>query len=344
MSGPAVRIIVADVMAGLAEIPDESVRCVVTSPPYWGLRDYGVPGQIGCERSSGEFVDRMVAVFREVRRVLTGDGTLWINLGDCYNAYNGNSGPGAWDRSPDNPALPSGYGLRDLAYKPKDLLGIPWRVALALQADGWWLRRDVVWEKPNAKPESARDRCTTSHEYLFHLAKSEVYYYDADAGREPAASDSPRPFIGTWAVGNEKREAGIFMGPDGPRRNPDNDERRAALKIARDEAIAEGPLTRNWRSVWSMAPTTKGTGHFATFPPELPDRCIRVGSAVGDVVLDPFCGSGTTGLAANRLGRHFVGIELRPEYAEIARRRINDDAPLFVESEVHRLEGGAAAS
>lgn len=246
-----------------ATFPEGSVQTVVTSPPYWSLRDYGITGQIGLEQSVDEFVKALVAVFDQVHRVLRDDGTLWLNIGDSYT-----SGGRTW-RAPDrkNPARamdvrpPTPDGL-----KAKDLIGVPWRLALALQAGGWYLRSDIVWYKPNCQPESVRDRPTRSHEHLFLLSKSEHYRYDVDAVR--------------------------------------------------------GANGRRLRTLWEINTKAYSEAHFATFPPELVSRCLRLGSQEGDVVLDPFAGSGTTGVVAGGLGRRFVGIELNPDYVAMARRRI----------------------
>ena len=276
-------ILVGDALERLQELPDESVQCVVTSPPYWGLRDYGVDWAYGLEPTLNRYISIMVEVFSEVRRVLRKDGTLWLNLGDVF-----------W----------GGKG-KHLVLKPKDLIGLPWRIAFALQADGWYLRSDIIWHKPNPMPESVTDRPTRAHEYVFLLTKSARYFYDADAIRG-APKDSARA---SWH--------GDFK--------PRSKERRE------DEQQAEGA---NKRSVWTIA--TKGFpgAHFATFPPALVEPCILAGSRGGDTILDPFCGSGTTGLVALRLGRKFIGIELNPEYAAMAERRIREDAPLFNEVEV----------
>ena len=286
-----------------------SVQCCVTSPPYWGLRDYGHAGQLGLEDSPGEYVDRMVAVFREVRRVLADDGVLWLNLGDSYNgsAMNRSGDHGYKDgRSNRSERLRAG-GVSDL--KPKDLVGIPWRVAFALQADGWWLRSDVIWSKPNPMPESVTDRPTRAHEYVFLMSKSARYYYDADAIREEAVTDGPR---------------------GGSLRNGDR-ELMARGRPRWDGARADdwGVRGRNKRSVWTVSTKPYSGAHFAVMPPDLVDPCVRAGSRIGDLILDPFAGAGTVGMVARRLQRRFVGIELNPDYAAIARSRIEDDAPLF---------------
>jgi DNA modification methylase len=304
----SVRIIIGDVRDKLAELPDESVHCCVTSPPYFGLRDYGVVGQIGLEATPDAYVVELVSVFREVRRVLRSDGTLWLNLGDSYGS-GGMSNPsskstlgGGKDRGAANYSLsrraPDGI-------KPKDLLGIPWRVAFALQADGWWLRSDIIWHKPNPMPESVTDRPTSAHEHIFMLAKSERYYFDADAVREPFAEE----WLST--------------------RKPYTIKGNTSRKDGGQPPQSANPLGRNIRNVWTIATQPYSEAHFATFPPALVEPCIKAGCPVGGTVLDPFGGAGTTGLVADRLGRSAILTELNPEYAEIARKRISGDAGMF---------------
>jgi site-specific DNA-methyltransferase (adenine-specific)/site-specific DNA-methyltransferase (cytosine-N4-specific) len=261
-------VMVGDAGAILRNIPDESFQCCVTSPPYWGLRDYGIPNQIGAETNLEDYLCNLTAVFREVRRTLREDGTLWLNIGDSYT-----SGNRTW-RDPDkkNPARAMEYrpptpdGL-----KPKDLIGVPWRLAFALQADGWYLRSDIIWNKPNCQPESVKDRPTRSHEYIFLLSKSERYYYDFASVREQANGSGRQ---------------------------------------------------RNRRTVWSINTEPFPDAHFATFPPALVEPCVIAGSREGDHVLDPFFGAGTVGVVCNNLHRTFLGIELKEEYAEIARQRL----------------------
>jgi DNA modification methylase len=310
------RIIVADVMAGLAQLADESVHCVVTSPPYWGLRDYGVPGQIGLEATPEEYVAKMVDVFREVRRVLREDGTLWLNLGDSYGGPAGNNRSG-FGRPKDGGGEKIFTG-RDAApgTRAKDLVGIPWRVALALQADGWWLRQDVIWHKPNPMPESVTDRCTKAHEYLFMMTKAARYWYDADAIAESATYAGK-----TVTLGEKSLSRGQATG--------------ANVKASGNalEASVTVKDTRNARSVWTIATQPYKAAHFATFPEELPARCIKAGCPADGTVLDPFGGAGTTGLVATMLQRHAILIELNPEYAKLAEDRIYDRAPLFAEME-----------
>jgi DNA modification methylase len=309
------RVLVGDVRDKLAELPAGSVQCCVTSPPYFGLRDYGVAGQIGLERTPAEFVAEMVNLFRLVREAMREDGTLWLNLGDSYagsSALTTNAkalkGKQGTSRGTHGVIAPRDWdGL-----KAKDLSGIPWRVALALQADGWYLRSDIIWHKPNPMPESVTDRPTKSHEYVFLLTKAERYYYDAAAIAEPSiyAGDvkhqGPKSLSRGQATG-----ANVAASGNG-----------TALTITVTD-------TRNARSVWTVPTQPYPEAHFATFPEALPERCIKAGSKEGDTVLDPFCGSGTTGAVSMRLGRNFVGIELNPVYAELSRKRIGSALPMF---------------
>jgi DNA modification methylase len=288
---------------------DASAHCCVTSPPYWGLRDYGHDGQIGMEATPEEYVARMVEVFREVRRVLRDDGTLWLNLGDSYNAYNANRGASTsisdGTAGRDHPR--HRQGLTAATLKNKDLVGIPWRVAFALQADGWYLRQDIIWHKPNPMPESVKDRCTKAHEYVFLLSKSARYYYDADAIKEPASS------MGKSSGSNCFRGAGHFReSAGGP-----------AKRDGRDMAsVGRGP-DRNRRDVWTIATKPFNGAHFAVMPPELVEPCILAGCPKGGVVYDPFTGSGTVGEQALLLGRGFEGSEINPDYHAIAQHRIS---------------------
>ncbi len=299
-----------EVLGGL-----ESAQCVVTSPPYWGLRDYGVDGQLGLEATPDEYVAKMVDVFREVRRVLRKDGTLWLNLGDSYNGYMANQR--ATSISANNqharPVFESGHGRRTESLKPKDLVGIPWRVAFALQADGWWLRSDIIWHKPNPMPESVTDRPTKSHEYLFLFAKSDRYYYDATAIAEPSINAGKSVSLGEKSLS----------------RGQANGANVAASGNGKATHVVVTPF-RNKRDVWTIATRPYKGAHFATFPPKLVEPCILAGSRPGDTILDPFCGSGTTGAVAVELGRNFVGIELNPDYASLAEARIADRQMRFV--------------
>jgi DNA modification methylase len=307
-----IQIINADWMEGLKQLADGSVHCCVTSPPYWGLRDYGVKGQLGLERTPEEFIAKVVAGFREVRRVLREDGTLWLNLGDSYNAYNGGAGPSsslsAGTQTEQRPDLPTGFGIRCSSLKPKDMIGIPWRVALALQADGWYLRCDIIWHKPNPMPESVTDRPTKAHEYIFLMTKSERYFYDAEAVKEPQSKNTHARY-GKNPIIPHKRKHGV----EGECRN----------NLSMDQALREAilPGGRNRRSVWTVPSSAYRHAHFATFPPDLIKPCILAGCPVGGTVLDPFLGSGTTAQVAIELGRSCIGIELNPAYIDLSKVR-----------------------
>jgi len=284
-----------------------SVQTCVTSPPYFGLRDYGMPDQIGLEATPDEFVAAMVAVFREVRRVLRDDGTLWLNLGDSYAAkrtYQVPSTKGGAKHGPAQSVRGRGSTVPD-GLKPKDLIGIPWRVAFALQADGWHLRQDIIWSKPNPMPESVKDRCTKAHEYLFLLSKSPRYYFDAAAIAEPVA-ESSRSRLSQPTI---EQQAGS--------------ERVPGKTNGNMKAVGNGE-TRNRRSVWVVTTKPFKGAHFATFPVDLIEPCILAGSRPGDLVLDPFMGAGTTAVAAMTHERASVGCELNPNYLDIACRRIED--------------------
>jgi DNA modification methylase len=334
-----VKILVGNTLDVLKDIPSESVHCCVTSPPYWGLRSYlpdghqDKPHEIGLEATPEAFVARMVEVFREVRRVLRKDGTCWLNLGDSYaggkvgNTNGGGSsglkrdGRAEPSRQRANAAFAENMGAMEFrkpmpdGLKPKDLIGIPWRVALALQADGWWLRSDVIWSKPNPMPESVTDRPTKAHEYLFILTKSERYWYDAEAIKEGSVTgDARRPYGSPGANALDPRG------------------RQGSGVIRDSDATA-----RNARSVWTIATAPFGESHFAVMPPALAERCIKAGCPVGGTVLDPFGGAGTTGLVADRLQRNAILIEINPEYAAMASKRIaNDAGGLFATVDVQK--------
>jgi len=290
------KIICGDCLDVMREMPDNSIHCCVTSPPYWGLRDYGCPGQLGLEPTPEEYVAKMVTVFREVKRVLRDDGTLWLNLGDSYNGSGGAGGD--YNKGGLKEGQPK-YGRKftDIL-KPKDLVGIPWRVAFALQADGWYLRQDIIWHKPNPMPESVTDRCTKAHEYVFLLSKSARYYYDADAIKEPSV-EPPRE------------------------REKNNGESAVETKMRGHDCNCGNDGTRNKRDVWTVATHPYPEAHFATFPPELIKPCIKAGCPEQGIVLDPFMGSGTTAEVCCNHGRQYIGIELNPEYIVLAQDRID---------------------
>jgi DNA modification methylase len=361
----AVRILQGDCREVLATLPAESVHCCVTSPPYFGLRDYGHSGQIGLEPTPAEYVEQMVAVFREVRRVLRDDGTLWLNLGDSYagSGKGGNPDHGKQATNAGSQSIGVLYGTGKTAreaavtnitrktfngIKSKDLIGIPWRVAFALQADGWYLRQDIIWSKPNPMPESVRDRCTKAHEYVFLLSKSERYHCDMEAIAEPvtlstiarlaqdvesqAGSDRvPGKTNGTMKAVRSKRDS--FKRDDSKRAEVMPGQSVGTHRPDREES--DYPLdTRNKRSVWNIATQPFSEAHFATMAPELAETCIKAGCPEGGTVLDPFGGAGTTGLVADRLQRDALLIELNPDYAAMAERRITGDAPLFAHAAV----------
>lgn len=326
LSDPDFTLYNGDALDCLRELPDESVDCCVTSPPYLGLRDYGDPRQIGLEPTIGGYVESLVAVFREVRRVLREPATLWLNLGDSYNAYNGGAGPSSalsQRQSAARPRLASGFGLQQKELKPKDLMMVPARVALALQADGWWLRSEITWGKPNPMPESVTDRPTKATERIYLLAKSERYYFGQDDLREPYQYDGR-------TITTVKGGAGSRSGNKERKPNP------AAALGAGDtkhgipwEEDPEGG--RNVRDLWMVPTRAYPDAHFAVFPEELARRMILGGCPPSGIVLDPFLGSGTTAHVARRLGRRCVGIELNEAYCKLAARRLSQQS-LFAEA------------
>lgn len=347
MSWP-VDILVGDCRARLRALPENHFHTRVTSPPYFGLRDYGVDGQIGLEDTPDAFVAQMVEVFREVRRVLRDDGTLWLNLGDSYAANR------SYQVS-QSKHKPLDYGTSNATKVPdglktKDLIGIPWRVAFALQADGWYLRQDIIWAKPNPMPESVTDRCTKSHEYLFLLAKSPRYYYDAEAIAEAVApatvarlaqdveSQAGSDRVPGKTNGAMKAKPPRFGG------SKYGESEQGGRVYSGNEYTDTKDGKRNRRSVWTVATQPLKDAHFATYPPALIEPCIRAGSPHGGRVLDPFGGAGTTALVAWRLQRACTLIELNPEYAEIARRRLEDDQGMWGEIAVSNPESTEAAA
>jgi DNA modification methylase len=292
------KILNTDCIEGIRTLPDKCVNTCVTSPPYYGLRDYGEDGQIGLEETPDAYVKRLVEVFREVRRVLKDDGTLWLNLGDSYagNCSRVSSGRAGYGEEREGVFTRGGDGL-----KPKDLIGIPWMVAFALRADGWYLRQDIIWHKPNPMPESVTDRCTKSHEYIFLLSKSGKYYFDNEAIKEEAQTEP-------HSAGNKKLDA------------------------SRNDNVnniwgADGK--RNKRSVWTVTTKPYSGAHFATYPQDLIVDCIKAGCPKDGLVLDPFMGAGTTALVARKLGRNYIGTELNPDYVAIAEQRLTEELGLF---------------
>lgn len=318
------RLICADVLDGLRQLPDESVQCVVTSPPYWGLRDYGVEGQFGLEPTPGKHTARMVEVFRAVRRVLRSDGTLWLNYGDCYCSGN----RGAWDgnRIKNAASLQNSHRASDLiprapnrlnppGLKNKDLVGMPWRVAFALQADGWWLRSDIIWSKPNPMPESVTDRPTKAHEYLFLLTKNAQYFYDADAIKQPTTGSNRRD---VWHIATQPCPETHFAAFP---------EKLVELCVlAGTSAKGVCPVCgAPWERIVNILGESTG-GHSIRQRKTLgwQSTCKHDTEPVPATVLDPFSGSGTTGVAALKANRHYIGIDLNPDYIEMSRKRIQD--------------------
>ena len=318
-------VICGDCLEVLRGFPDESINCCVTSPPYWGLRSY-LPSEhkdksleLGCEKTPEEYVSNMVEVFREVKRVLRADGTCWINLGDSYagsggahkkhhanpgisNSFKRNGVPHWGDlNQPGNYIAPKGM-------KPKDLVGIPWMVAFALRADGWYLRSDIIWHKPNPMPESVTDRPTKSHEYIFLLSKSQKYYYDHEAIGTPIKQDTVKRYERAW---NGDGERGF---PNGPQNH---------IKKFMDPSN-EKRLWANKKSVWTVNTRSFKKAHFATFPTKLIEPCILAGCPKGGIVLDPFMGAGTVAYVAKENNRNYIGCELNPEYIKIAETRIKN--------------------
>ena len=325
----SLKILTGDCREVLKTLPDESVQCCVTSPPYWGLRDYGVSGQLGLEATPEAYVAAMMDVFAEVWRVLRDDGTLWLNLGDSYfgGGRGGNPSDSQFRKQATNAGSLVAATKIPNGFKAKDLVGIPWRVAFALQEAGWYLRQDIIWSKPSCMPESVTDRCTKSHEYVFLMTKSSIYYFDHESIKEPC-SDS---FMNDsrWETG--ATDANNKNGYDESRaQNPKRVHRIFNSRINKDRndlgasnVGGDGRMLRNKRSVWTVMTANFSDAHFATFPPALVKPCILAGTKPGDVVLDPFGGSGTTGMVALELARKAILIELNPEYASMADQRCN---------------------
>lgn len=357
------RVICGDALEVLRTLPGGAARCCVTSPPYWRQRDYGVAGQLGLEPTPEEYVAHLVEVFREVRRVLADDGTLWLNLGEKW-ASGGNGGGGsfmaergeAWAHAKNA----KGWRSPPAGYKDKDLVGISWMTAFALRSDGWWLRQCNVWGKPNGMRESVRDRSTITHEYVFHLSKRATYFYDAEAARTPMAPSSETRLAqdvdaqaGSMRANGGRKTNGPMkavqqgshgstltgaphgrhaLGDNLPAKERRSDKQRghsrrhAGFNDRWDamERSTQMANSTNLNSVWWIAPAQFKGAHFAVMPEKLARICVLCGSAPGDLILDPFAGSGTTGAVAVREARRFLGVELNPEYCDIARRRIAD--------------------
>lgn len=343
--GNCASVMIGDCVESMRQLPDASVQCCVTSPPYFGLRDYGQAGQMGLEATPDTFVAGMVGVFREVRRVLRDDGTLWLNLGDSYASSGKDGNP------PDSPhqtqKMNAGsYGVQHRktpafdGIKAKDLIGIPWRVAFALQADGWYLRQDIIWHKPNPMPESVTDRCTKAHEYIFMLTKSARYYFDSVANQVPASSSyandkrhgatalshvPQKDYAGQGVKVQTPTQLHDNMFVKGKSGNKDRKQRPGAdvLDIGTQAGSApwEG-MTANRRSVWAVTAKPFKGAHFATFPPDLIEPCVLAGSRPNDTILDPFGGSGTVAGVALKHGRNAILCELNPEYVALMPARV----------------------
>lgn len=328
-----IKIVQGDCRSTLPALAPESVQCCVTSPPYFGLRDYKVAGQIGLETTPVEYVREIVNVFREVHRVLKNDGVLWLNLGDSY------ANDGKWGGHTGGKHVkalhgsPVGRNKRYTGLKPKDLIGVPWRVAFALQSDGWYLRSDIIWSKPNPMPESVEDRPTRSHEYIFLLSKSEHYFYDNQAIKEPASLAGIERQQRARGVNSKGANGAHAHGPHTILRARQNRSEKQRGHGRRHDGFNDrwdemekkeqcGTL-RNKRDVWTVAPANYQGAHFATFPPALIEPCILAGSGPGDVILDPFAGSGTTGQVALELGRRAILCELNPDYFPMIEARTN---------------------
>ena len=303
-------ILFGDCKQNLSAFLPNTARMCVTSPPYYGLRDYGgEEKQIGQENTPEEYIQNLVEVFREVREVLTDDGTLWVNIGDSYYNYRPGRGSITYPKqtlannNQDLPAYTHKRGNKLKGYKEKDLIGIPWMLAFALRADGWYLRQDIIWHKPNPMPESVKDRCTKSHEYIFLLSKNKRYYYDNEAIKEPARD---------W--GTRDRSKGKYH--------------NEGTGLQPHSGLEKSYPTKNKRSVWSVTNKPYRGSHFAVFPPDLIEPCIKAGSKVGDCVLDPFMGSGTTAMVAKSLGRDYIGCELHEDYGNLIQKRIGEYEPV----------------
>lgn len=350
-------------MEGMKQLPDNSIHCCVTSPPYFGLRDYGTEEQIGMEQTPDEFVEKLVQVFTEVKRVLKPEGTLWLNLGDSYCA----TGTGSCNQKSSTlqggkknqieaGKRPNKKPFKDI--KPKDLIGIPWMVAFALRANGWYLRQDIIWHKPNPMPESVTDRCTKSHEYIFLLSKSQKYFYDIDSIRTPVKDSTVQRMM--QQIENQKGSERVpgktngTMKAVGPGRTPrlgvdtngGNQASETGIKAYSHRGTGDKKLTghsgnfdsdgnligdgmANKKSVWTVTTKPFKEAHFATFPEDLIVDCIKAGCPVGGVVLDPFMGAGTTALVARKLNRNYIGFELNPNYIALASKRLYDELGMF---------------
>jgi DNA modification methylase len=358
-SSPGINeIIQGNCLEVLKTIPDNSIDCCVTSPPYFGLRDYGTTQQIGLEETPELFIEKLTEVFTEVKRILKKEGTLWLNLGDSYNGYPANVTRGGAISGVNQHARQfkeSGYGLACKSLKPKDLIGIPWMVAFSLRSSGWYLRQDIIWHKPNPMPESITDRCTKAHEYIFLLSKSAKYYYDHEAIKTQVVDATIQRMMqqiekqkGSERVPGKTNGTMKAVGPGRkPRKGVDtNGGNQASDKGIPAMALNGNGVTghsgyfdkdgnligegkANKKSVWTVTTKPFSEAHFATFPQDLIVDCIKAGCPENGIVLDPFMGAGTTALVARKLNRNFLGIELNEEYIKIANKRLNSELGMF---------------
>lgn len=332
-----------DCLNGLKNIPDNSINCCVTSPPYYGLRDYGVDDQVGLEESPEKYVEKVVEIFREVKRVLKNDGTLWLNLGDSY--WGSGNASGHTEKTKNLGAITSEYGStrghtvkKHNIYKPKDLIGIPWMAAFALRADGWYLRQDIIWSKPNPMPESVTDRCTKAHEYIFLLSKSRNYYYDHESIKTPLKESSNKRL--SQDISHQEGSGRVPGKTNGPMKAVGKKHKNTEYKGQQtntfhktrndsgDEWESEDGMA-NKKSVWTVTTKPFKESHFATFPERLIVDCIKAGCPENGVVLDPFMGAGTTAIVARKLDRNYIGFELNPDYIKIAENRIYNELGMF---------------
>lgn len=317
----------------LSSLPENSVDCCVTSPPYFALRDYGVEGQLGLESTPEEYISKLADIFEEVYRVLKDDGTLWVNIGDSYNGNKLGNSNAKW-KSTNTESFKKKFWS---GAKHKDLIGIPWMLAFELRKRGWYLRQDIIWNKTNAMPESVTDRCTKSHEYIFLLSKSQKYYFDYEAIQEKSVTQDLKGtvrFSGNKYGNNTDKHYQTYSGNEWNPKTKNcqyNGQTPNSFHVSRELGIPDKEyFVRNKRDVWSVATEPSKESHIAMYPTKLIVPCILAGCRRGGVVLDPFMGSGTTALVAKRLERHFIGVELNPEYKKIADRRIwEDGASLF---------------
>ncbi len=352
------KVIVTDALNGLKQLPDKSIPCCVTSPPYWALRDYNVEGQIGLEKTPEEYIEVMVKIFQEVKRVLKDDGTLWLNIGDTYSgSYKGKKDKSKHPQD-TNKGSRNNINLTYFSsnkHKPKDLIGIPWMLAFALKADGWYLRQDIIWNKPNPMPESVTDRCTKSHEYIFLLSKSKKYYYDASSIKTKIADatvlrmlqqiDSQKGSDRIPGKTNGRMKAvgpgrNVRKGIDIKGGNQGNELGIPAMAINGNgvkghsgyfdkEGNIIGDGSANKKSVWTVTARPFKEAHFATFPEALIVDCIKAGCRENGIVLDPFMGAGTTALVARKLNRNYIGFELNESYVKITTQRLNKELGIF---------------